>query len=295
MIPKNVATKVPTDEPTQEASPTPLVAELATPTVMPTSAVIAPTITPTAAAPAAAGSYAVVLVASGATLPIHQTAGNNTLIVDKLTPDTTGIVLTGKQTTLANQKWVEIQRASGGTGWVNRNYLTEAVSSDQFCNDSAKDDLLTSLTDALATKDGAKLAALVSPVHGASVQYIRGGTIANYDTAKASWVFNSTYATPWGANPGSGALVKGTFSATVLPDLSKVFSGSYAKTCNSITLGGATYTFTWPDTYNHINYLSLYQAGPSGNDQDWRTWLIGIEYVDAKPYLFSLNYLKWEP
>jgi hypothetical protein len=38
-----------------------------------------------------------------------------------------------------------------------------------------------------------------------------------------------------------------------------------------------------------------YKPGAAGQEQDWRTWLAGIEYSKGKPYLFALLHLFWEP
>jgi hypothetical protein len=44
-----------------------------------------------------------------------------------------------------------------------------------------------------------------------------------------------------------------------------------------------------------VNFYSLYKPGPAGNENSWRTLLVGVEYVQNHPYLFSVTQLQWEP
>jgi len=241
------------------------------------------------------GQYSVVLVAANDVLNVRQNAGVDQSIVDKLAPDAAGIRLTGNQTTLGDQRWIEIQTPGGKQGWVNAFYLTEAVPPATFCTDTRVDTLLADLKNALVNRDGEKLRSLVSPAHGISLTYLRGATVANYSQEEAGWLFQSTYETNWGPHPGSGMELKGTFSGEVLPKLLEVLNSSYTKTCNALQTGGTTYTAVWPSAYKNINFISLHKPGTPGTELDWRTWLVGIEYVNGKPVLFSLDHLMWEP
>jgi hypothetical protein len=48
----------------------------------------------------------------------------------------------------------------------------------------------------------------------------------------------------------------------------------------------------WP--YTNIHYYNLYK--PATDQQlDFRTWLIGVEYVNGQPYLHSMVSIVWEP
>ena len=45
-----------------------------------------------------------------------------------------------------------------------------------------------------------------------------------------------------------------------------------------------------------MNFYSVYYPGaPANNNLDWRTWLVGMEYVDGKPYLYAMMQFFWEP
>jgi len=215
--------------------------------------------------------------------------------VHSFTFDETGIQLTGSQEQVGNTLWVETRLPTGGTGWVDRHFLTESIPAAAFCADPAVQDLLAQVKETLASKDGLRWRDLVSPVHGLNLQYLRGGTVANYSPEEARWMFGTTYALNWGMHPGSGLDVKGTFKDEVLPKLLDVYRAEYTVTCNDIRTGGTTYETIWAEMYRNINFVTLYRPGPPDQELDWRTLLLGIEYVEGKPYLFAINHLFWEP
>jgi len=59
--------------------------------------------------------------------------------------------------------------------------------------------------------------------------------------------------------------------------------------------GGASYDTSWPKPYANVNFYSIYKPGPAGNENSWRTLLVGVEYVQNQPYIFSVTQLQWEP
>ncbi|HEX2978762.1 MAG TPA: hypothetical protein VHO48_00730 [Anaerolineaceae bacterium] len=286
VIPQATNTPV---QPTPTLPPTQTPTFISTPTKVPTS-----TYTPVAAI-VQTGRYAVVGVAENDVLQVHQTAGANAAVLGDFAYNAGDIQLTGKEATVDNARWVEALLPDGGSGWVNARYLTEMVSAAAFCADPQVKALLDNLKNSLSNKDGQAFAALISPVHGLNLRYLRGGTVANYSEAEASWVFNSSFVVNWGTHPGSGMDVKGTFSQEVLPKLLDVFAANYQHTCSEIVTGGASYTTDWPAQYANINFLSAYRPGAAGDELNWRTWLVGVEYVGGKPTLFALEHLFWEP
>ncbi len=303
---RTTATPMPTSGP-PPASPTQV--QLAPPsTAIPPTA--APTVifvtppSPTLPAPPAATAtppaetnvtHAVVLVAENDVLNVRQAPGADSAIIDRLPFDATGVVLTGKQSPVGDQRWAEIQRPAGGTGWVNAQYLTEYIPPATFCSDDRPAALLVELGNALRQRDGIQLARLVSPIHGLDITYLRTGNTANYTSDEARWVFESDYQTNWGVHPASGKPIQDTFQNTVLPDLLDVLDSSYTTTCNNPTLDAGNYTYQWPARYRNFNVSSLHKPGPPSNELSWRTWLAGIEYVNGQPYLFALVHLFWEP
>ena len=240
--------------------------------------------------------YAVIRVAPDDTLNIRSEPGMESSVVGTLQPTQSGLTRTGKTSSMGEETWVEIQNPSGGTGWVNADFLTTYIDPAAFCADARVTTLLDDLKTAVNTTSGKLFSSLVSPVHGLDVIYIRDGTVANYTPDEASWAIQSTYQVDWGTGAGSGQPVSGTFPEIILPALQDVFK-NVTLACNEIKLGGATYTVEWPSEYANLNFYSLYNPGndPSNGGLDWRTWLAGVEYVDGQPYLFSLSNYQWEP
>jgi hypothetical protein len=240
-------------------------------------------------------TYAVVLVAEGGVLEAHTAAGNANPIAGSVAWDALDLHATGNTASIGSESWVEITLPGGGTGWVDRKFLTEDVSSADFCAEPRVPDLFTQLKEALRTNDGRLLSPLVSPIHGLTVVYIHNGNFKIYDPAQVGDVFGSPQVVDWGLGPGSGLAVQGTFEDLVRPDLLAVFGAAYEFHCNAIALGGASYVVTWPALWKNINFYSVFKPGAPGTEMDWMTWLTGVEYVDGAPYLFSLSRYNWEP
>ena len=240
--------------------------------------------------------YAVILVAEEDVLNIRSGPGVENAVVGTLGPIETGIMRTGRSSSVGEDLWVEIRNPGGGTGWVNADFLTEYMPPASFCADARVVSLLQNLEKAANSADSELFKSLVSPAHGLDVVYIRDGMVANYSPEEASWAFQSTYDVNWGSSAGSGEPVIGTFPEIILPALQDVFKNE-TLACNEVKFGGATYEVKWPSKYANINFYSIYNPGndPSYDGLDWRTWLAGVEYVDGQPYLFALLNYQWEP
>jgi hypothetical protein len=153
--------------------------------------------------------------------------------------------------------------------------------------------LIDSFKRAVLNSDGPLLSSLVSPTHGMDAGLFRNGTVITYDQQHAKFLFESTYQVDWGAAPGSGASKKGPFHETIVPELVKIFNQPYSLTCNEIKHGGASYEIKWP---YQGEYYSVYFPGTEANgNMDWNTWVIGVEYVNSKPYIYALMHFFWEP
>lgn len=266
------------------------------PTMTPTlSLLVTLTSTPQPTQPAP-DTYAVVNVLADDALNIRAGAGVENPLVGTLQADRSGLVRTGNMANVGDELWVEIQNPDGGTGWVNADFLTEYVPPLAFCADMRVASLLRNLETAVSTSDGELLKSLISPAHGLNVSFLRSGMVANYSPEEAGWAFQSTYVVDWGLGAGSGEPVSGTFPEIILPALQETFK-NYNTTCNEIKLGGATYIVEWPPEYFNLNFYSVHNPGndPAYAGMDWHTWLVGVEYVNGKPYLFSLTHYQWEP
>jgi len=241
------------------------------------------------------GPYAVIRITPPDGLAIRSGPDPSASIVGAFSASAATVMRTGATAGSGNDLWVEVQNPGGGTGWVAMRYLTESVTSAAFCADRQVNTLLTNLGHALTTADGAQLASLVSPVHGMDVRLYRSSSPVNYDPAHAAYVFTSTYAIDWGPAPGSGQETVGPFHVAVLPALQDVFNASYTLSCDRVQTGGASYDTSWPAQYASLNFYSIYKPGPSGDELNWRTILVGVDYVSGQPYVFSLTQLAWEP
>jgi hypothetical protein len=202
---------------------------------------------------------------------------------------------TGPSALSGEDLWVQVQNPGGGNGWVNAGYLTEYVASAAFCADVRVNNLIASLDNALSAGNGILLQSLVSPAHGMTVYLWRHGNPITFEAADARWVFESTYSHDWGVAPGSGLETSGSFHVVVLPRLLDAFNASYTLSCNVVQTGGASYDTSWPAQYAHVNFYSVYKPGPVGEEFAWRTILVGVEFVQSQPYVFSLIQMEWEP
>jgi len=277
----------------------------------PTPTVSLPTVTPGAPIPTTvsaptpttggiipgvpSGPYGIILVAPGDMLNLHTGPGAGSAISGSFTATATNVMRTGPSSTADGELWVQVQNPGGGSGWVNANYLTEYVAPATFCADVRLNTLLTNFGNTLTTSNGETLASLVSPAHGMAVRLWRYSDPIIFDQDHARWVFDSTYSHDWGAAPGSGLETTGSFHEMVLPKLLDVFNSSYTLSCNSVQTGGASYDTSWPVIYTNINFYSLYKPGPAGNENSWRTLLIGVDYVQGQPYVYSVTQMDWEP
>jgi hypothetical protein len=163
-----------------------------------------------------------------------------------------------------------------------------------FCGLKSPVALIADLKIALSTEDAALLGSLIDPVQGMDVRLIRNGPIVNYDRSQAIGLFTSDSPVDWGQSPGSGLATIGSFRTQVVPALLDVLSRSYSLACDRLLLGGATYSPMWPYAPSHF-YSSYYPGTEANGGLDWRTWLFGMRIVEARPYLFAMLQLRWEP
>ena len=258
--------------------------------------VVATAGTAVAIGPALPSEAAVILVGEGETLNLRTSAGIENALVTTVGGNATGLFRTGLAQFSGEDLWAEVRTSTGETGWVNARFLTEYVPPEKFCADPQIQFLLDDLLIALKSENGELLATLVSPVHGLDLRYFHHGTLANYTPEEAAWVFQSSYEVLWGYAGGSGAEVNGTFSEVPLPMLLDVLNSNYELHCNDVGVTAAFAQEPWPPEYENINFYNVFKpATDQYGGLDWRAWLIGVEYVGGKPYLFALTHFEWEP
>jgi hypothetical protein len=171
--------------------------------------------------------------------------------------------------------------------------VTSPANPSSICNDPQVTALIDSLKSAVLNSNGPLLSSLVSPSRGMDVAFFRNGTVITYDQEHAKFLFETTFQVDWGAEPGSGAAKKGSFHDVVVPELVKAFNQPYELHCNELSHGGATYDLKWP---YQGEFYSVYFPGTAANgNMDWHNWVVGIEYVNGKPYIYALMQFFWEP
>lgn len=239
------------------------------------------------------GPYGVVLVNSSDALNIRSGPGTGYTVVGTFGYEAKNVMRSGSILTTGGATWYGVHNPLGGTGWVNSYYLSEAVSSETFCSDGRIQSLVSQLTQAANTSDGALFAALVSPTHGLRVHYWHYQQPVYYTRATASGVFTSTIQQNWGGGP-SGMDTIGTFAAVVQPSLLDVLTASYEAHCNH-PKAAAMFSEPWPGEYTNFNYYSLFRPGTPGVDLDYGQWMVAFDYVRGQPYLVAMIRVVWEP
>lgn len=162
-----------------------------------------------------------------------------------------------------------------------------------ICTDPQVTALIDSFKNAILNSDGTLLSSLVSPSRGMDVAYYRDGTVITYRPEHAKFLFETTFEVDWGTEPGSGELRRGSFHDVIVPALVDIFNKPHTLHCNELVHGGATYEMIWE--YEDEFYSIHFPGTPENGNLDWQTWVMGIEYVSGKPYVYALIQFFWEP
>jgi len=116
----------------------------------------------------------------------------------------------------------------------------------------------------------------------------------NFNTNTAKTVFTGADSHNWGSGPsGVPEGVVGTFKDIIQPKLLEVFNAPNMETyCDNLT---KVFPLTTPWQYPDMRYYNLYKPGSPDILLDFRTWLIGFEYINGQPYISALVTIVWEP
>jgi hypothetical protein len=167
----------------------------------------------------------------------------------------------------------------------------DVVSHETFCADTRIATLLEQLKGSVNQSNGDMFAGLVSSLHGVDVRLWAYASPVNFNTNTAKTVFAGADSYNWGGGP-SGQPDVGTFKDIIQPKLLEVFNASNMETyCDNLT---KVYPLAVPWPYPDMRYYNLYKPASSAGF-DFRTWLIGFEYVNGQPYLSALVSIVWEP
>lgn len=261
----------------------------------PTKFIHVPTATPspTPSTPVVlTGPYAVVRVAAGDVLNIRSAAGSTNPIVGSFAAEATNVMRTGPTQTAEGAEWVQVQNPSGGTGWVNSSYLTEQVTHEAFCSDSRILPFIDQFKQALNSSDGNLLSTLVSPTHGVNFRLWKYSAGVDFTTNTAKNIFTDLTAYDWGGGP-SGTPDVGTFSNEVQPNYLDALNAPNREVyCDNLT---KVFPLSDPWPNHTIRYYNIYKPATPNIYFDFRSLLIGIEFVNNQPYLYSVITIVWEP
>jgi len=133
---------------------------------------------------------------------------------------------------------------------------------------------------------------LVSPLHGVDVRLWAYASPVNFNTNTAKTVFTSTDSYEWGGGP-SGGPNPGSFKDIIQPKLLEVFNAPLMETyCDNLT---KVFPLSTPWPYPEMRFYNLYKPASPDIFFDFRTWLIGFEYINGQPYLSAMVTIVWEP
>ena len=166
------------------------------------------------------------------------------------------------------------------------------ISHEAFCADTRIPGLIEQLRASMSQSNGDMFAALVSPSHGVNVRLWAYSSEVNLSPATARNIFSSTDSYNWGGGP-SGVPDVGSFKDLIQPKLVEVLNAPNKETyCDELT---KVFPLAMPWPYPNIRYYNLYKPSTTDISLDFRTWLIGFEYINNQPYLHSMVTIVWEP
>lgn len=233
--------------------------------------------------------YAVVWLARGESLAVRETAGITGRIVAEVSSAETRLRRTGRSTRLGSSSWFEVRTPSGVVGWAPAWNVTEYVPGEMFCADPRVRDLIDQFHRAVQGEDAQALQRLLNPRRGLVVRIDPWNPEIQIESDETLSVFSDARELNWGSRYASTTPIQGSFSDIVLPSLQPTLEGGEDPACNALRLGRGGADQEWPSEYANLNYYSLIaRPESSANPYNWRTWAIGIEYVDGRPYVTLL-------
>ncbi len=240
-------------------------------------------------------TYAVVWVPEGETLAVREPAGISGAVVGILGQDQRGLTLTGNISRLGSSIWVEVNRPSGGRGWVNAWNLTEEVPPEAFCGDKRVLGLLAELQRALKEQDGIALARLASPKRGLVIRHASWDIDVPLPAAALPDLFDNPKVQLWGYRRDNAMPIEGTFRDVILPELEDVFEASPTISCDNLVSGMSASDVVWPADLTNLNFYGFFRPAEEGvSPYDWRAWAVGVEYVDGEPFIAILVQFQGE-
>lgn len=168
---------------------------------------------------------------------------------------------------------------------------TAPATHEAFCADTRIAPLIDQLKGSMNQSNGDMFSAIVNPTAGVDVRLWAYASPVNFNTTGAKNIFADTTSYTWGGGP-SGIPDVGTFKDIIQPKLLDVLNAPNMETyCDNLT---KVYPLATPWPYPNMRYYNLYKPASTAGF-DFRTWLVGIEYVNGQPYISALVTIVWEP
>lgn len=234
---------------------------------------------------------AVFNLAPGEVLNVRSSPSVNAEIIATLQADTRQIEATGKTENADNFHWLEINLPDGqggpGTGWVSAAFVVEEVPTAAFCADARVGQLLDELVTAIRSQNGTLLSQITSPEHGLRLVLDPAGSdvVALNDAGEIAGLFRSSFEYIWAKDQ------IGSFQTVILPELNTVFGVSSTRFCNSLLPDqgiAAGEQADWPFDYASLNFVAMYVPGAPDLGKEWRTWAVGVDYINDQPFISLL-------
>jgi hypothetical protein len=239
--------------------------------------------------------YAAVWASKEEGLSVRNQAGISATVAEVLPWDSRQIFLTGNRSLLGSSMWLEIRTENNIKGWVSAWNLTENISSNQFCNDSQARTVLEGFIQAMQDPEHARLKEFISPNRGLSIRLNWYSPDVTYSMDDVVSIFTDVREIDWGTMADSGLKITGSFEKVVQPKLEDIFTDLPEALCNELEWGSTAGTVLWPNELENLNFYAFYQPSKEGgNPLDWRTWAIGIEYVNHQPFITILIHYSSE-
>ncbi len=266
------------------------------------TATTAPSPAPTATLPAtepvesllpASESNTVVFVSADDVLNVRTEPGVENEIVGTIAPGTSTVQITGVSIDVDGSPWVPVQ-IDTTQGWVNSRFLTETVSSEEFCTNSAVETLLRRFEQSVENRNNQLLSQLVHPERGLRVRLDWWNPEVQISGAELESLFGNPTSHNWGMADGSGLPIEGSFTEVALPMLDQDLVAADTQVCNELVSGNTAGIVQLPEEYGGINYVSFHRTPTDELGFDWGTWVVGVEFWQGKPVVSTLVHYNYE-
>jgi predicted small lipoprotein YifL len=176
--------------------------------------------------------------------------------------------------------------------------VVESKTPPPFCEDQRVIEFAEGFIWAIQNEDAYRLGGTITNRGGLNIRLEWWNTNVHFTKDEVVKLFDDDTSYDWGIADGSGAPVQGSFMEVVQPKLLDVVEGEYVIGCDTLDFGVASGPsaglVTWPDDVPARHYIAIYRPAPADQDMDWRTWVLGFEYLDGIPYISYLVQYHWE-